>query len=245
MEKEKELRFVVSNYQEGRLDPEKAKMEFRRAHSSSASYTKVLAWALPVAAALVFSILFWNHWKNSWTEYGDASTKSEVMLSDGTQVSLSEGSLLKLQPHLNPRKVVVEGRAYFQVARDEAHPFEVFLEGKGYVKVLGTKFEVLTGERPEVNVTEGKVFFAEKPGSEGLVLVKGMSAVLEDELPALSFVYEDAALEAVLEDLGSYFGRTLHCDAAGRRLTASFRADSLENIIAAIEAALDLTIELD
>lgn len=67
-----------------------------------------------------------------------------ITLSDGTKVWLNAASSLVYSPLLNKnneRRVLLEGEAYFEVAKDKAHPFIV--ESKGQeIKVLGTHFNV-------------------------------------------------------------------------------------------------------
>ena len=68
----------------------------------------------------------------------------KVTLSDGTMVNLNAGSSLKYPVQFikgNKREVVLDGEAFFDVAKDKAHPFVVKTRGVD-VKVLGTKFNV-------------------------------------------------------------------------------------------------------
>lgn len=68
----------------------------------------------------------------------------KVTLSDGTMVNLNAGSSLKYPVQFikgNKREVVLDGEAFFDVAKDKAHPFIVKTRGVD-VKVLGTKFNV-------------------------------------------------------------------------------------------------------
>lgn len=252
-ENNKELRYVAAHYSEGRLSARKA---LRRLNIVPAGRSTFL-WALPLAAALVAGVLLFNGWRNSWTQYGPADTKSLVALADGSKITLSPGASIRVRRHSAPRRIVLDGLAFFEVARDESRPFEVSMDG-GYVKVLGTKFSVDAGTGT-VSVKEGKVFFADGPDGEGVVLTKNMKAVMRAGVPRLEeglrlnadawvtgmFVYEDAQLCDVLTELGEYFGVPLHVSAEDgqRRLSGRFSADSLEDIISAIEAALEISIE--
>jgi len=68
----------------------------------------------------------------------------KVMLSDGTSVNLNAGSSLKYPVQFvkgHNREVVLEGEAFFDVAKDKTHPFIVKTRGVN-VQVLGTKFNV-------------------------------------------------------------------------------------------------------
>jgi ferric-dicitrate binding protein FerR (iron transport regulator) len=84
-------------------------------------------------------------------------------LPDGTRGWLNSGSSLEYQlPFSNNRQVAIRGEAWFDVAQDASHPFEISA-GNSKVKVLGTKFNL--NAYPEENyvevvLEEGKVEFA-------------------------------------------------------------------------------------
>lgn len=95
-------------------------------------------------------------------------------LPDGTQGWLNSGSSLEYQlPFSNNRQVAIKGEAWFDVALDASHPFEISA-GKSKVKVLGTRFNL--NAYPEENyvevvLEEGKVEFA-LPGSTSTVEIQ-------------------------------------------------------------------------
>jgi len=68
-----------------------------------------------------------------------------VLLSDGTKVTLNAGTSLKYPVRFikgQHRQVFIEtGEAYFEVAKDETHPF-IVNSNQLNVRVLGTKFNV-------------------------------------------------------------------------------------------------------
>lgn len=69
--------------------------------------------------------------------------KAEVNLPDGTSVFLNSGSVLTYSTGYSRvnRSVKLEGQAFFDVARDEEHPFNVSV-GNVNVLVHGTSFDV-------------------------------------------------------------------------------------------------------
>ncbi|MGW9685326.1 FecR family protein [Flagellimonas sp. 2504JD1-5] len=70
--------------------------------------------------------------------------KFDLVLSDGTQVKVNAGSTIKYPIQFiegESRQVEVWGEAYFDVTKDENHPFLVNANNI-QVKVLGTKFNV-------------------------------------------------------------------------------------------------------
>ena len=78
------------------------------------------------------------------TLYVPRGKKFDLILSDGTRVFINSDTSIKYPvKFLNNghRDVFITGEAYFDVAKDESHPFVVHA-GQMKVKVLGTKFNV-------------------------------------------------------------------------------------------------------
>jgi ferric-dicitrate binding protein FerR (iron transport regulator) len=97
-----------------------------------------------------------------------------VVLADGSKVSLRAGSRLKHPEKFDgdTRSVTLEGEGFFEVARDEQHPFIVDA-GAADVTVLGTSFSVQTGKaQTVVTVATGKVKVADE-GSASVTLTPG------------------------------------------------------------------------
>jgi transmembrane sensor len=70
-------------------------------------------------------------------------TKSKVVLSDGSIITLNSETTLKYPPEFTgqTREVYLNGEAFFDVAKDHKHPFIVHT-GRMSIKVLGTAFNV-------------------------------------------------------------------------------------------------------
>ena len=105
----------------------------------------------------------------------------DLVLSDGTHIFLNAGTSLRYPIKFiegEQRKVFLEGEAYFDVVKNEVHPFVVNAQALD-VKVLGTKFNVATYEedaKSEVVLVEGSVAMnAENTPleSEGTILKPG------------------------------------------------------------------------
>lgn len=81
-----------------------------------------------------------------------AGTKSDLVLSDGTRVSMKASSSLRYPDRFSgeKREVWLDGEAYFEVEHDAAHPFVVHAQGQD-VRVLGTSFNVQAYANEEVN----------------------------------------------------------------------------------------------
>lgn len=91
--------------------------------------------------------------------YFARSTVENIILSDGSQVTLPKGSKLTVEKSFpsDTREVFLEGDATFRVTKSTQHPFIV--HGNGYeTKVLGTVFKISqTGNIFKVDLFEGKV----------------------------------------------------------------------------------------
>jgi transmembrane sensor len=84
--------------------------------------------------------------------------QKRVRLADGTAVLLNTNSLLRVKLSGSERLIYLDrGQAFFQVAKDKARPFRVFV-GHDEVRALGTAFEVRRlGDRVQVTLEEGRV----------------------------------------------------------------------------------------
>lgn len=113
-------------------------------------------------------------------------------LPDGTKVWLNADSKISFaQQFINKtRKVILEGEAYFEVAKDKRHPF-IVQTAKQEVEVLGTHFNINSyNDEPatattlfegSVKVKAGKVYKVIKPG-EQTINTNGSIAVQQVEV---------------------------------------------------------------
>ncbi|MBS2098112.1 FecR family protein [Carboxylicivirga linearis] len=134
---------------------------------------RILPWIKYVAVAAVTLVMFnvgqyfynkacevdtYANWCEMIVPKGE---KSQVILPDGTHIWLNSESYLKYPTHFGSkeRKVVLEGEAYFKVAKNKDVPFLV--KTKDYVtRVLGTEFNVMSYsdfDRTETTLKEGSV----------------------------------------------------------------------------------------
>jgi transmembrane sensor len=100
--------------------------------------------------------------ENSNTITTPAGGQYQVILPDGTRVTLNSASSITFPvsfSHLSQRKVKVSGEAYFEVAKDQHHPFQVNADHQ-LIEVLGTHFNINAyHDEPVVTTTllEGSV----------------------------------------------------------------------------------------
>lgn len=104
--------------------------------------------------------------------------KSQATLADGSHVWLNSQTVLKYDA-LNPRKVSMEGEAFFEVKKDREHPFEVSTTSGMKVIVTGTKFNLRSfADEPFVETTleEGEVLIEGENNQQLAELEPGQQA---------------------------------------------------------------------
>lgn len=263
--------FVAKSYEENRFDPKKAlarsQNDSLRRSLSLSKRTVMLKRIAGVAAAAAVGIFLYLSWLTSWTDYAAYDIAQTFTLPDSSSVTLAPGSTLRLQKHKDKRLVQMTGKVYFNVRHDDRAPFRVDA-GSGFVKVLGTSFQVDSRDPISVSVVSGKVLFsAIRSGEEALILTKGQSAVLD---PAASkpveitpkhpnpaawatgeFIYDNTPLPEVLSELSEYYDVTLvafdagHSSGESRRLSGEFSTSSLQEILNLINSALGTDIQIE
>lgn len=263
--------FVAKSYEENRFDPKKALARSQngslRRSLSLSKRTVMLKRIAGVAAAAAVGIFLYLSWLTSWTGYAAYDIAQTFTLPDSSSVTLAPGSTLRLQKHKDKRLVQMTGKVYFNVRHVDRAPFRVDA-GSGFVKVLGTRFQVDSRDPISVSVVSGKVLFsAIRSGEEALILTKGQSAVLD---PAASkpveitpkhpnpaawatgeFIYDNTPLPEVLSELSEYYDVTLvafdagHSSGESRRLSGEFSTSSLQEILNLINSALGTDIQIE
>ena len=263
--------FVAKSYEENRFDPKKALARSQNGtlhrSLSLSKRTVMLKRIAGVAAAAAVGIFLYLSWLTSWTGYAAYDIAQTFTLPDSSSVTLAPGSTLRLQKHKDKRLVQMTGKVYFNVRHDDRAPFRVDA-GSGFVKVLGTRFQVDSRDPISVSVVSGKVLFsAIRSGEEALILTKGQSAVLD---PAASkpveitpkhpnpaawatgeFIYDNTPLPEVLSELSEYYDVTLvafdagHSSGESRSLSGEFSTSSLQEILNLINSALGTDIQIE
>lgn len=263
--------FVAKSYEENRFDPKKAlalsQNDSLRRSLSLSKRTVMLKRIAGVAAVAAVGIFLYLSWLTSWTDYAAYDIAQTFTLPDSSSVTLAPGSTLRLQKHKDKRLVQMTGKVYFNVRHDDRAPFRVDA-GSGFVKVLGTRFQVDSRDPISVSVVSGKVLFsAIRSGEEALILTKGQSAVLD---PAASkpveitpkhpnpaawatgeFIYDNTPLPEVLSELSEYYDVTLvafdagHSSGESRSLSGEFSTSSLQEILNLINSALGTDIQIE
>lgn len=224
------------------------------------SYTSLLKIAAAAAILVVAGFWIYNNNTNTSLIVSSGSTLKEQQLKDGTQVDLNQFSSIAYEDATDgTRMVELKGDAFFDVARDEEHPFVIRTE-EIEVKVLGTSFYVDARDdvdQVQVIVASGTV--AMEVGTKKLILEKGeigtylksneqLSKKQNDDVNYMAWktnrlVYEEALLEKVIFDLNRTFHKEIELESAFLKdctLTATYEGHSLDAIIRIIEKTLNL-----
>ncbi len=186
----------------------------------------------------------------------------QLTLSDGTRVWLNAETELKYPVTFTGevREVVLEGEAYFEVAKNSACPFVVKSE-KLEIKVLGTSFNVKAypQETQQATLVEGKVKVhagsrsRELQPGEQLNYLSGEPEVRKVDVRAYvawkdqRFVFNDDLLEEVMRKLGRWYDVTFElrdADVREIRFTGNLpKYKDLEQVLDKLELTTHIRFE--
>ncbi len=194
--------------------------------------------------------------------------RARVTLYDGTHVTLNAQSRLTLPKVFagDERVVQLEGEAYFDVAHDKARPFRVRVRG-AVTEVLGTRFSV--GAYPDepgirVVVDEGKVAVRPENAApeQAILLERDQMAnisladdrVVRQKVVADEYmewmdgrlVFVEATIDEVARQLGRWYGVQIELKLSPAdvdRLNASFKEESIQEVLGIISETLHLRYE--
>ncbi len=173
----------------------------RRERSGSSTRRLVMAGGLAATAAAVAIVALTPTLGPATVEQFYESAPGQVIdvaLDDGSRVTLDANSAVRVAFADDVRRVTLErGAAYFDVAHDATHPFQVSI-GDRQVIVTGTRFvTALTGDGAQVSLLQGRVLVgrrdvAEKAALDGaLVLSPGERAVFRPGQPGIEKAVAD------------------------------------------------------
>ncbi len=189
------------------------------AKTKSVSISKSIWQEIGKIAAILIIGLGLGWWINSTQNNSNLSDSNQIIvhqhsdtplvLPDGSKIWLNKNASVSYSSDFGKfessnkngqkRNLKLDGEAFFDIARDEKHPFTIDVEGKAEVEVLGTSFNINpSNEKIEVTVSSGKVNFTttipskEKENVKTITLVKGEKGILykntesrPDSLPSL------------------------------------------------------------
>ncbi|WPV67657.1 FecR family protein [Chitinophaga sp. LS1] len=201
------------------------------------------------AAAAVFLLIsagLWYimHQNERQINYNGAQL---VKLDDGTSIQLDPAAQLQVAPGFGKkdRKVILKGKATFDVTTDASHPFIIDL-GNQAITVLGTRFSVDNSSQLRVFIHSGKVKVTHQQDS--VILTAGM-LLQEDtskqyfqvgahisDVETRAVVFKDTPLREVLQTIHVLYHINVTADAALLELpvTGTYTGEPVKNVLDAI-----------
>ena len=146
-----------------------------------------------------------------------------LTLSDGTVVHLNNGTRVIYPEHFvgESRDVILDGEAYFMVAKDRRHPFVVHTLA-GEVKVYGTEFNVSAHQQKtevvlvngSVSVTLGATSFERmlQPGqmatfgAQGTIYVEDVDVEPYVAWNTGTYVFDNIPMQQLMDVLSKWYG---------------------------------------
>jgi transmembrane sensor len=210
------------------------------------------------------------------SQMNTSATPMLVKLPDGTQVTIQPQSSIEYPAEFqsDKREILLQGKAFFEVVRDERKPFLVHT-GEITTKVLGTSFWIdqpAAGNAVEVSVVTGKVSVFQKDKEKeaesgdimsGVVLSRNQKvkytpdnktfiAMLVDQPVAQAayknaFVFDDARLPQVTKMLEKAYGIEVVLENKALKnclFTADINKEPMFTQLDLISAALNASYEV-
>jgi len=174
-----------------------------------------------------------------------------VTLTDGSFVRLAPESRLRLRGPVGSREVWLDGRAFFAIASDSAHPFAVRTD-VGDALVLGTRFELraeraalrlvvvegrvsLSAGGGKVDVRAGEVSHVRDRSAPSVVQIANVSQLLD--WPDGLLVFHSTPLEQAAREIGRFYHRRLRIDDSAltrRMVTAWFSNETFDEALTTV-----------
>jgi ferric-dicitrate binding protein FerR (iron transport regulator) len=162
------------------------------------------------------------------TIYAPLGSRVAFNLPDGTTGFLNSGSSLSYPiPFASNRNVTLQGEAWFDVAQDEQHPFEIGA-GTSAVRVLGTSFNLSAypdENYVEVVLAEGSVEFCPTAHARPVLLQ-----------PSDRLVFNGESIHVEKTEIVKYFGWT-----EGKLI---FRGDNMSEVARRLERWYNIEVEI-
>lgn len=172
------------------------------------------------AAATIWHTFFYHPMIDVATT---AHEKKNIILPDGSQVSLNQNSHIRYAGNFNgnERSILLEGEAFFEVSQQADKPF-IVNAGNTRTQVLGTSFHIRDDKAGNVSVSvvTGKVAFSATGNKKKLVLTQGNQGIAtpdkhvqESKITDPNFmawkenklIFRDTPLSQVIKNLEEYF----------------------------------------
>jgi len=203
-----------------------------------------------------------NKTDTGFITWHDNNSIKEVVLPDGSTVSLNMGSTLSYRNEFNnkARDVILEGEALFNVVPDPEIPFKVYTGGS-IIEVTGTSFSiseesgvvkvaVLTGTVLLSTAVDQSRKISISANQSGYVLSNNELKVENGiETNNLSWktgylIFDETPLDTALIDIARHFRKQLHLETnITDEITAEFQNQPLREILSELEQVAGLEFD--
>ncbi|MBC8987108.1 FecR domain-containing protein [Pedobacter sp. N36a] len=245
-----------------------ARLEEKIQYNSPAKTYKL--WWRAAAAVLVFGMAgLWGYRELKSEAFIFRSTNDQqdsILLVDGSKVFLNKHTQIKYATTFSKSQrkfFLLKGEAFFDIAKDPAHPFTVLIN-KSAVQVLGTTFNIQNIDSTiALEVKSGKVMFESTDRDPGHILEKGMAIRYDQKTgktqkylglntqtnsnwlyKELNFV--DATLPEVCALIEQQYGVkiTIQGNISNiKKLNANFKNDPLKDVLDVLRMTYKITID--
>jgi transmembrane sensor len=191
------------------------------------------------------------------TIHNSTANVKKVLMEDGSVIYLNRrASVTYAEGFKNERNLELKGEGFFEVKRDENHPF-VIKANQCKVTVLGTSFSVNSDStKVEVIVKTGKVELGSyadqhvilEKNEKGIYDLKNMSLIetLNNDLNSFAWqegilIFDDTPLDQVVYDLERYFQKDIILTGSTRNLpryTSRFDHPKLTEVLEEMKLVL-------
>ncbi|WGM31843.1 FecR domain-containing protein [Brevundimonas sp. NIBR11] len=197
------------------------------------------AWLAPMMATAAAAVMVVGLWpeisgEGRFTTYSTDDAPREIVLSDGSRLSINRHSDLRVRIGARDREVTMAGgEVAFDVTHDASRPFVVKADDHE-VRVLGTAFNLLDhGDRFSVGVTRGLVAVSGRAMPQTVRLSVGDQIVHDGAAaPVVShvdpeqasawrdgvLVYRDTDIGTIADDLSRYLNKPVSVSESARAL---------------------------
>lgn len=247
-------------------DLKKLKVSIENKRSASPVYLKVnfnaifrYAAIILISAGVGFSVFKFTDKKlenvstsRIYEKSNPKGEKSIIMLPDGSKVYLNAASSLKYEsdPITGDRNIYLNGEAFFDVAKNEHRPFNVYSNGVR-TTALGTSFNVNAYDDEEhikvylktgkIEVQNNETLFYLVPG-EGVsfdIKTNKLARVEMESKKALAWKsevisFDNESLGEVTRKLEKWYGVTINVEGTPKskwHLNGEFENENIENIL--------------
>lgn len=194
----------------------------------------------------------------------------QVLLADGSKVWLNSETEFRYPVHFTgkQRKVYLKGEAYFEVTKNQEHPFIVTVSDRINIKVLGTKFNISSYEDQEkivTTLTEGCVEISQTNQTKQAIRIlpdeqllfdkndqtfqaRKVNAAIYSAWKDGKFIFNERPLEEIMKQLQRWYEmKVIYADEAARNCHLSGdlkKYDDFDKIVKMIKEVTNLQIDI-